>query len=378
MALLPGVVGGSDLLQGSRANAARSINEFPETIRGQGAKADKWLKPTPGLSPFATIVGADGVVRGLFQQDGRCFTVIGTGFYEIFEDGTYTKYGTVVDNGTMASFASNGTAGDQVMVVTGYNGYIFTLSTNAFAIIADADFISNPGMVDFMDGYFIVSQIGSRTFQISALEDGTTWDALDVAERSEGSDDIISLIRSHRDIWILGSKTSEVWYDNGDALFPFAPIQGAFIEHGSAGPFTVTRVNETLVWLEQGELGYGTVVRADGYNPTQISTYSISLQIQQGMSLYNARAWGYQEDGHSFYVLTFLLQVDPYNTSKCLDLTEGEWHERATWNATLCEWEQHRAQCHAFCFNKHLVGDRLAGVIYDMSTAYFNETLVVV
>lgn len=378
MALLPGVVGGSDLLRSSRASTARSINWYPESIRGDGTKVSKWLRPTPGMEPEYTVdEPAGAVVRGEFQQDGRAWAVIGTSFYELFSGGTSTNYGTVADDGGMASICSNGSAGSQLLIIAGLQGYVFDLTLNTLTLIADADFIANPIQCDFMDGYAIVSQQGTRTFQISALEDFTSWDALDVAERSEGSDNIVSLIRSHREIWIIGSKTSEVWYDNGDALFPFAPVQGVFIEHGSAATFSVVRINETVMWLEQGELGIGTVVRADGFNPTQISTYTISLQIQGDFFLDQCRAWSYQEDGHSFYILVLPQALAPYNTSKCLDLTEGEWHERATWNATTCKWEQHRGQCHCFVFNKHLVGDRLTPTIYHLSSSFFDETLTI-
>lgn len=318
-------------------------------------------------------------MRGLFAQDARAYAVVGTGFYELFADGTTVKHGDVVDNGGLASMCSNGTAGFQVLIIAGFEGYVWNFNTNAFAQITDPDFIDNPFMCDFMDGYGIVSQFSRRTFQISALEDFTSWDALDVAERSEGSDDIAALIRSHRDIWILGTKTSEVWYDNGDALFPFAPIQGVFIEHGcvsSSTSWTVARVAETVMWLEQGELGNGLIVQANGYTPQQVSTYAISLQIEQGFSLQECRAWAYQEDGHTFYVLLTPGASTPDDTTKVLDLTEGEWHERATWNSTLCQWQQHRAQCHCFAFNKHLVGDRSTPTIYHLSTAYNYETLV--
>lgn len=378
MPLLPGAVGGSDLLQASRANAARSINFYPETIRGQGSKTDKWLKPTPGLAVAYTFdEPAGSAVRGLFQQDARAWAIVGAGFYELFSDGTTIKYGTVANDGLLTSWCSNGTAGFQLGIISGLSGYVFDLQLNTLTQITDADFITDPVQCDFMDGYMIVSQRDSRTFQISALEDFLTWDALDVAERSEGSDSIVSLIRSHREIWLLGSKTSEVWYDNGDALFPFAPVQGVFIEHGSAATFTAVRINETLAWLAEGELGDGTVVMADGFNPSQISTYSISLQIQQGFSLSLCKAWAYQEDGHSFYLLLTPGATTPYDTSKCLDLTEGEWHERATWNATLCVWEQHRAQCHCFAFERHLVGDRLTPTVYQMSRLFYDETLVI-
>lgn len=377
MALLPGVVGGTDLLQASRANAARSINWYPATIHGEGAKVVTWLAPTPGLAVFATFNESGQFVRGQFQQDGRAWAVVGPSFYEVYSDGTSTNYGTVADDGGYVSFASNGTAGFQLMIVSGEQGYIFDLQLNTLTQITDPDFLTNPRQVEFMDGYFIVSQTNTRAFQISALEDGTDWDALDVAERSEGSDSIVTLIRSHREIWLLGSKTSEVWYDNGDALFPFAPTQGVFIEHGSAASFGAIRINETLVWLEQGELGDGTVVMANGFNPQQISTYAISLQIQEGFDLSTCVAWGYQEDGHSFYVLLTPGATTPFNTSKCLDLTEGVWHERATWNATTCEWEQHRASTHMFVFEKHLVGDRMTPTLYQMSRNFFDEALVV-
>ena len=83
-----------------------------------------------------------------------------------------------------------------------------------------------------------MNKTDSRTFAFSDLEDGTVWAALDVNERSEASDNIVAMVRSHREIWLLGSQTSEVWFDQGDPLNPFAPIQGVFVEQGCAAPYS--------------------------------------------------------------------------------------------------------------------------------------------
>src|SRR5215469_18794550 len=113
-------------------------------------------------------------------------------------------------------------------------------------------------MGEFMDGYFLVLINNSRAFQISALEDGTSWDPLDVGERSEGSDNVQAMKRNHREIWFMGTKTTEVWYDSGDPDFPFAPIQGVFIEQGCAGSgFTLQRLDNTLIWCGLNEDGQG-------------------------------------------------------------------------------------------------------------------------
>ena len=99
-------------------------------------------------------------------------------------------------NDYLPSICSNGTAGSQLFITNGDLGYIFDLSANTLTQIVDPGFPSRARMGEFMDGYFFVLVTETRRFQISALEDGTTWDPLDVAERSEASDDISGIKRN--------------------------------------------------------------------------------------------------------------------------------------------------------------------------------------
>src|SRR5262245_24087218 len=243
-------IGPSNTLASRNAAPDQSVNVYEEVVPPGVGKGKTWLRSAPGLTPFASISGSTGTSTEVWAQDGRMFAIVGDMFVEVFVDGTWISYGTVATSiEIVPSFSSNGTAGHQIFITSGLNGYIFDTIANTLTLIADVDFPQGEAQFgEFMDGYFIVLIHDSRAFQISALENGLSWDALDVAERSEGSDNLTSMRRSHREIWLLGTKTGEVWYDNGDADFPFAPIQGVFIEQGCPLPGVLNRIANTVIW----------------------------------------------------------------------------------------------------------------------------------
>ncbi len=374
MARIPGFLGGTNKLQSINADAEDTINMMYERTPPGISNYPDWMPPTPGLRPFVTISTVSPVTC-LFQQDTRAWAIIQTNVYEVIVGVPVVMnlIGTVAVDGNPPTICSNGTAGHQLFITAGGFGYILDTLANTLTLITAMGFPPNALMGEFMDGYFIVLQAGSRSFQISALEDGLTWDPLDVAERSEGSDNLQGVLRSHREIWLLGSKTGEVWYDNGDPDFPFAPIQGVFIEQGTVSGFSMQRLDNTIIWTGLNSDGNGIVWRADGYTPKRISTHAIEdyIQLAQFAGL---RTWGYQQNGHLFYVMV----LPNADKSPVYDVATDRWHMRAPWDSTHCVWLPYRAQCHMFLSPRHLVGDRFTGTIYEMSTAFFDEELVLV
>ncbi len=370
---VPGFVGPANIQAALNADAEDTINFMAAPIPPGQGKVGQWMQNTPGFRPWLNLPTSP--IRGMFQQDGRAWVVGGTTFYEIFAAPSFTTYlpAGIASDDYLASMASNGSAGHQVMLVSGGLGYIFDTVANTMVQITDIDFPENVRMCEFMDGYFLVNVADTRQFNISALEDGLLWDALDVAERSEASDNINALVRNHRVIAIVGSKTSEFWYDNGDALFPFAPTQGDFMEHGSAAPFTVRRLADTLFWLGRDEDGNGVVWALKGISPQTISPPAINRIIQvSGAATTNdlslATAWTYQQDGHSFYCL----QLPVCEWTLVYDLLTDRWHKRAQWDSTVAAYLKDRPQCHMHFAGKHLVGDRLSGMIYEQSLDVFD------
>ena len=324
-------------------------------------------------------------MRGLFAQDQQVWAVAGTGLFELFATGTFVQRGTVVDDGQPATFASNGRQGHQLFVVSGQAGYILDLNDNSFAQISDPDFPSYALMGAFCDGYFLVLDGDDNSWQISALEDGTSWDGLDIAQVSTSSDRVVSLAVSHRQVWLFGTKTTQVWYNSGNADFPFEPISGVFIEQGILAPWSVAPIADTLFWMGWDVRGAGIVTMANGYTPARVSTAAVedvlrhyaSLQAQSALS--DVIAWAYQEDGHAFYVL--YLPQGPLSgsgidyTSWVYDVTEQAWHERARWNDTTHAWEPAVARCHAFMWGLHLVGDRARGTVYVQALDVYDEAV---
>ncbi len=382
MSVVLGFINGSNVLRSTNQDIERTINLYVEATAPGDGKTPGALLATPGLRAFGRVNTTEAGSCS-FYQDGRAFIIAGTTFAELFSDGTVTVRGFVTEATTPlpSTIVSNGTAGGQLLIVSGGDGFVYTLATNVLVQITNTNF---PGTgfpdgsalaCEFLDGYGIVLWADSREFGISALEDFTLWDPLDVAQRSEGSDNLVGVIRNHRELWFPGTLTGEVWYDSGDALFPFAPVPGVFLEVGAA-TFSMCRVNagsaQTIAWISLDARGRAQVMIADGYSPHRISTTAVERNLQSSTNLNTAKLFCQQQEGHTFlWILVADLQ-----TTWVYDFLTGIWHERALWNTTTCQWEPHPAITSIFAFNTSLVTSRLNGEVYALDLTAYNDELV--
>lgn len=370
---LPGFVGGSNVLSSTLMDMELSVNVLPEVKTGGFTKNDQgWLPDRPGLD-FLFSVGTSGV-ECLFEINGRAFGIAGTVFFEFFDDDTYLVRGTVAHDGIdLATMCSGGTASDSIFIIAGSTGYGFTLSTNTLTQIVDADFPANPVMCEFFAGYFLVLLRNSRQIQWSALEDCTTWDALDVFQTSWTGDNVSFIKRSGTHIWCIGDRCSEVLYATGD-LTVFAPAQESLIEHGAVARFSGQRSPNGILCLDQDERGVGQVIEFRGLTPDRVSTYAIDLEQQHQRGVLNAaNAYLVQFNGHVWYVLNNASGT--FDKTPVLDLTEGQWHHWAHWNSTSAVWFPFVGQCHVSAFERHYIGDRRTGAIYELLPDQLSDEL---
>ena len=367
--IFPGFVGSTYTAPSGNVSMERCVNFYPEvhTVPGTTPKARISLMPTPGLSLWATI--GSGPIRGMFYQDGRLYVVSGIEFYEVVAASTGTLYSPTVEASVQpVSFSSNGTGGNQLFLVSGSKGYTFNTSTNTFALISDADFPSSVVMGGFTDGYSVVLRRNTSQFYYSALNNATSWDALDVSTKSQSSDFIRALVVDHKEVWLLGSKTTEVWFNSGNSDNPFVPIQGVLIEHGIGPIWSWAKLNNTICWIGQDVEGSGIAWMAQGYVPVRFSTHAVEYAWKQYSSIDDAIAYGYQEHGHSFYVVTF----PTAKATWAYDFATQMWHERGRWNAAT--FEAHLGRSFSLGFDGALlVGSRIDGKIYKMSSTYLND-----
>jgi hypothetical protein len=351
------ILGASYVARSINAADNRMVNMFPEATT-DGGKTAGFLNRTPGLE-FLQTVGT-GPIRALWahQTNGSDFYVVsGTEVYKLLSlTGTPVKLGDVSGTGPV-SIADNGT---QIFFACNGPSYIYNETTNVFAQITDPDF---PGAVTvgYLDGYFVFNEPNSQRVWVTSLLDGLSVDPLDFASAEGSPDGLVAVIVDHREAWMFGSDSVEVWYDAGNADFPLARIQGAFNEIGCVAAYSVAKLDNGLFWLGTDARGQGIVYRANGYTSVRVSTHAIEYAIAQYGNISDALAYTYQQEGHAFYVLTF----PSANATWVYDVSTQAWHERAGFDNGA--FMRHRSNCQCNFEGNILVGDFENGNVYKFN-----------
>jgi hypothetical protein len=119
---------------------------------------------------------------------------------------------------------------------------------------------------------------------------------------------------------MMGSNGIEIWYDSGDADFPYRRRSGGVIPFGISTPNAVAKGDGSVWWVSQDHV----VLRSAGYQAQRISTHAIE-DILRDLNSYNAvSAFCYAEIGHTFYVLNFADRTLVY------DGATQKWHDRVS------------------------------------------------
>lgn len=325
------------------------VNVYPRATTG--GKYPFNLINTPGLAFFCDLPTAP--VKGLHQNGSRAFAVTETKFYEVFNDGSFRELGDVDIKGR-AVMEDNGT---QIVVVDGFNGFYYDINTDDVKQITSSGFYP-ASTVTYQDGYFIFDRKGTGQFFISELLD-VSFDPLDFATAEGQPDSLIAVLSDHREVFMFGQDTIEVWYNSGAADFPFERNQGAFIEKGCAAPYSVAKQNNTVYFLGSDRMVY----QMTGYTPVRISNHAVEKTLK-GVDVSDAYAYTYQDEGHLFYVLT----IPGCETTWCYDISTGAWHIRKSY-----EFGRHQSNNAIFFDSKTLVGDFRSGRIYEMANSYYMD-----
>ena len=353
------ILGSAYVARSVNAADNRMVNLFPEIVP-EGGKEPAFLQRAPGLTRM-TIAG-DGPVRGLWQFGNYGYAVSGDTLYQIDSNWNAVAKGTVAGSGPV-SMADNGT---QLFIAANPQGFIYNVQTNVFQQITDPDF---PGAVTvgYLDGYFVFNEPNTQKIWVTQLLDGTSVDPLEFASAEGNPDNVVAIFVDHREVWVYGTNSTEVWYDAGLLDFPLARIQGAYNELGCAAPYSIAKMDNQIYWLGRDARGQGMVYRAAGYMGQRISTHAIEWQMQEYSDLTDAVGYTYQQDGHSFYVLNF----PTADTTWVFDVATGAWHERASFQNG--DFNRHRGNSQMFFNATNVVGDYQNGKIYKLDLEVYAD-----
>lgn len=357
----------------SGLTAATWLNGISQSITGSPASNQLTFSTTHEDYPNTPDAGTVSLgkvtdyprARASHSLNTRCFVIVGTNLFEMFADGSYTPRGTVDDDGKPASIDSSAI---EMCIASAGKLYCYNLSTNVLEAVSDSEgLITNIRQVAYCDGYFVALVKDSQKFRISGLLNGTSWDPADAAIVSVFPDNVTSMIVDHRELWLFGGTKSVVYANTGNTDFPFEVIPGSYIDQGSAATMATVRLDNSVLWIGQDDRGNGIAWRAQGYTPQRISNHAVEAEWQKYKTIADAVGYGYQDNGHSFWVLYF----PTASATWVYDVATGLWHERGFWDGE--KYQAHRSMSHVFAFGKHLVCDWNSGNIYEMSSAIADD-----
>lgn len=397
-----GLVGPAYTLPSINVDFQRAVNIYPEVIEsGAGKEANKlYYRSTPGLVQELEV--GTGPIRlihpmQMTQADpllpaNRVLIVSGSELYGATFNGTTWSTSKVGNLGNLPSGDLRTSAGP----ISCVNGGLYVdpslFGKGFFAVLTDGlrayhytlrsfggflfeNLLENPtsflipSAVVLIDGFYIYNTVDSGQFYVSDWNDPAAVSNLSFASSEGDPDNIVAMIALKRYLWLFNERSTEIWANTGNADFPFERIQGGFIEKGCVAGPSVAKIEGNVFWLGRDAAGEGQVFTASGINAQRISTHAIESAIAGYADISTARAYTYQSQGHSFYILTFSEATWVY------DLSTGMWHERAYTNAGVLE--RHRGICGAFFpeYSKQLVGDHTSGKVYSFSETTYTDNL---
>lgn len=393
-----GFAGGQDSAPNPQQDNQICINWYVE-IDQMNAKEPIGLLGCPGLVQLAAAPGggAPGFdssmeqwpqpysgpslpVRGLWPlPDGQtALAVIGNTCYLIMTMATVSwptysmvSVGTLLTNAGPVSIRDNNVGGYAV-IVDGPNGYFYNIATHDFQRITDPNFMG-ADRVAYIDGWWIFNKPGTQTFYTNAQPYSTSFDALYFALKDGASDNLVTIIENKEMLWLIGSTTTEVWYDAGGQYFPFARLSGVLLQTGCKAAQSVARFGgqgqEGLMWFGRSERGENVIVRTRGFMDDTVSTPAFSAEVSQYPTTADAIAYTYQEDTHEFYVLTF----PSADVTWCYDGQSGLLHKRASYDPYAQRFHRHRSSAFMNFQGMRIVGDYQNGAIYQLTRNSYTD-----
>lgn len=351
-------------------NQCRLINMYLQPDKQKG-KYPVVAYPMPGLTAFCTTGEAN--VRTMREYNGVLYVVAGNKFGSVNSGGTFTQLGSNLSTSSGFAQISVITGGsdinNQVVVIDGTNGYSYNIDTSTATFpISDVDFPDTAVSMTSQDDYIMVVSNNSIQYNISNLADSTTWQALDFASKIGYPDNLVAMISHKTKVWLFGTRTTEVWFNSGNASFPFERISDISLNWGLGAKESLVMANDTLHLLAQSKSG--------GYKFMQIVDYGMAplLGADAYEALINAmttvsdcRSYTYLLDGHEFIDWTFPTE----NITFTYDVTTGVWVTRQSYISSA--YNRFLGNCASFCYNKSLIGDYNSGVIYTQSSSVYTE-----
>lgn len=343
------------------------VNWLLENASLEGAKTEKGLFGAFGLALHQDL--GEGPVRGQFSfDDGTEYVVSGPNVFSKDAGDVYTNIGTVANDTLPVKMVANG---NQVALRSG--GFLYRLQggvitgpiAGPWAELTD---------IETLNGYYMALDRITGVWFLSAPGDCTIWDALDFSTAPASNNSLLALWTQNNQLLVLGSVSIQPFFNNGNADFPYQLNESGVIDGGIRAAAAITSVAKdatssdlTTFFLSQTANGDAQVMKLAGASTVRVSTNALETIFQKYPQLENTKAWGFQMNGHQMAMFCFT------SASWLYDATTDKWFQWGWTNPSSGLYEAVRGVNHAFNKGRHLVGDRTAGVIWEMADTHYQD-----
>lgn len=251
-----------------------------------------------------------------------------------------------------------------------------TLSIPQFGQLSDAGFLG-ADHITFIEGWLTFNQPGTRTFFTTGPVPYTiNFPGTSFALKDSSTDNLVTMMENDRENWFVGERTSEVWYNAGNATgVTFSRIPAVGPQVGCSAKYSITRLGQNLCWLAKNEQGENVVIQTNQYSLTRISNHAVESAMASYPLVSDAVGYAYEEAGHVFYVLTFPTAdvTWVYDLTASNQLQKPCWHTRLSYDSVAGVFHRNRSNCYMNLQNLRLVGDYQTGQIHQMSRQFYSD-----
>lgn len=372
------IVGSSVFGRYPTISVERTYNMF---ITSSGDGEEEWLVNFPGYAAVLALVDGGTEGRGVFRsvRGGFLLAVAGSNVYRI------DQFSAVAENlGAIGSPAGevffDENLSSQICFVDGLVAYIYNydLAANAFSAAvyvhkpSDTEF--TPNYVTYQNTYFIfgnalTTHFGSQwvVFQ-SGSGSGMLADAykldwvqtLALQTKPDFAKAVLRIPGAGNNVLVLGLTVGEIW-NNVGGLAVYQRNSSLNIDFGVASVGTIAANEDVVAWLGVNERSTAALMAYRGGSATRISTDGLDHLLATVVAPTNSTAFLFRQDGHNFYVLSFLDASD--NFSIMYDFTNNRIFDVTDWDFSTFPARQ------IVSFNnKNYFISYKDGQIYELST----------
>lgn len=324
---------------------------------------------TPGIKKKFLVIEGNQAARpgSFFSFNGFFYGVFGASVYRAGSSLVPVFLGSLGTSRGYVSVAVNNN--NEIIFVDGQGGYLYKNSTNTFAKITAAGFPPKPLNVICLDGYFIIPYGESRTFGISGLNNGSAWDATDVAQIAAYPGLNVGVGVLNQRAYFFKTDSVAIWYDAGNADFPIRPDNNLLFNFGCLATPSIISGFGMLFWLAKDADGVGSVMMTTGQEAKRISTDSEDDLIASFTNPEDVSVYIYKMSGHIFLSMNWTTD----DVSLLYDSTMDMWYRQNVQKKSRIPNVQYSGNTrnlvnsHVYFNGEHLVGSYKDATLYSMS-----------